>query len=98
MRPLGLSIDELARDLYMPVARLSEVINEERGITAETALRLARYFGTTPEVWLNLQSNYELIEPRPKRRRDRTHRSITLDIDGRLAVARLSLRSRSRAS
>jgi antitoxin HigA-1 len=60
MTPLGLSINQLARDLYVPVTRISEIVNERRGISAETALRLARYFGTTPEVWTNLQTHYEL--------------------------------------
>ena len=60
MKPRKLSINQLARDLYVPVTRVSEIVNERRAITAETALRLARYFGTTPELWLNLQSHYDL--------------------------------------
>ena len=58
--PLGLSINQLARDLYIPVTRVSEIVNERRGITADTALRLSRYFGTTPQFWINLQTHYEL--------------------------------------
>lgn len=60
MAPLGLSINRLARDLHVPVNRVSEIVNGRRGITADTALRLARYFGSTPELWLNLQSSYDL--------------------------------------
>lgn len=60
MAPLGLSINRLARDLHVPVNRMSEIVNGRRGISADTALRLARYFGSTPEFWLNLQSRYDL--------------------------------------
>jgi len=60
MKPLGLSINRLARDLRVPVTRMSEIVNCRRGITADTALRLARYFGTTAEFWLNLQAGFEL--------------------------------------
>lgn len=60
MAPLGLSINRLARELHVPVNRVGEIVNGRRGITADTALRLARYFGSSPEFWLNLQSAYEL--------------------------------------
>jgi addiction module HigA family antidote len=60
MKPLGLSANKLAIELRVPVTRISEIVNERRGITADTALRLARYLGTTPEFWMNLQKNYEL--------------------------------------
>jgi antitoxin HigA-1 len=60
MMPLGLSINGLARDLRVPVTRMSEIVNGRRSITADTALRLARYFATTPEFWVNLQSAYDL--------------------------------------
>ena len=60
MKPLGLSQNRLALDLRVPVTRISEIVRGRRGITAETALRLSRYFGTTPEFWLNLQNRYEL--------------------------------------
>src|SRR5262245_30172201 len=55
MKPLGLSINQLARDLYVPVTRMSEIVNERRSITADTALRLSRYFGNTAAFWMNLQ-------------------------------------------
>lgn len=60
MAPLGISINALARDLHVPVSRVSKIVNEERGITADTAMRAARYFGTSAEFWLNLQSRYDL--------------------------------------
>jgi addiction module HigA family antidote len=60
MRPLGLSSGRLARALGVPRTRIERVAREELGITADTALRLARYFGTTPELWLNLQTSYDL--------------------------------------
>ncbi len=58
--PLGMSVNALAKELGIGAARLSEIVRGRRGITADTALRLARYFGTTPELWLNLQAFYEL--------------------------------------
>lgn len=60
MAPLGLSINRLARGLRVPVTRMSEIVNGRRSITADTALRVARYFGTTPEFWMNLQAAYDL--------------------------------------
>jgi len=60
MRPLGLSTLRLARDIYMPVARVQALLDEEQSVTGEIALRLARYFRTTPEFWLNLQRDYDL--------------------------------------
>ncbi len=52
---LGLSAHALAQALRVPATRISDLVNERRAVTADTALRLARYFGTTPEFWLNLQ-------------------------------------------
>lgn len=60
MAPLELSANSLARDLRVPATRISEIVNARRSITADTALRLARYFGTTPEFWMNLQAAYDL--------------------------------------
>ena len=60
LNPLGISINRLGRDLRVPVTRMSEIVNGRRGISADTALRLARYFGTTPEFWMNLQAAYDL--------------------------------------
>lgn len=60
MKPMGLTANKLAIDLRVPATRIGEIIHERRGVSAETAMRLARYFGTTPEFWLNLQKAYEL--------------------------------------
>jgi addiction module HigA family antidote len=66
MKPLGISINALARDLHVPVSRVSKIVNEERDITPDTAMRAARYFGTTAEFWLNLQSRYDLLIAKSK--------------------------------
>ena len=60
MKPLGLSMNKLALDLRVPVTRIADIVNGQRGITADTALRLARYFKNTPAFWMNLQTRYEL--------------------------------------
>ena len=60
MAPLGLSANALAMALHVPVTRVSEIVRERRGITADTALRLAQYFGTTPDFWMNMQKQWEL--------------------------------------
>ncbi len=60
MKPLGLSSYRLAKELHLPIPRVNEIVREQRSITADTALRLARYFGTSPQVWMNLQSDYDL--------------------------------------
>jgi addiction module HigA family antidote len=57
---LNLSAYALAKALHIPTNRVTGIVNGDRSITAETALRLARYFGTTPEFWLNLQTHYDL--------------------------------------
>jgi antitoxin HigA-1 len=75
---LGISAAELARAIHVPANRVSQIIAGKRAITADTALRLGRWFGTGPQLWLNLQQNYELrlaqqeagpeiesIQPRP---------------------------------
>ena len=58
--PLGLSQYRLAQDLSVPPRRINEIVHGKRAITADTALRLARYFGTSEQFWLNLQSRYDL--------------------------------------
>jgi antitoxin HigA-1 len=60
MKPLGLSANGLAMALRVPVTRISEILRERRGITADTALRLARYFNMSPQFWLGLQMDYDL--------------------------------------
>jgi addiction module HigA family antidote len=60
MKPLGLSANALARAIHVPVTRVSEIVRGRRGVTADTALRLGRFFATTPELWLGLQTEYDL--------------------------------------
>jgi antitoxin HigA-1 len=60
LRPLGLSMNKLALDLHIPVTRIAEIVHERRGITADTAMRLGRYFNTSARFWLNLQAAYDL--------------------------------------
>jgi len=60
MIPLGLSANRLAIELHVPVTRINDIVHGRRSITADTALRLARYFATSPQFWINLQSNYDL--------------------------------------
>lgn len=57
---LEMSANALARALHVPAPRVNDIVRERRGVTADTALRLARYFGSTPEFWLNLQTAYDL--------------------------------------
>jgi addiction module HigA family antidote len=79
LRELGISAAELARHIHVPPNRISQILRGQRDITADTALRLGRWFGTGPQIWLNLQKTYELdvakqqlgdtiedIEPRAK--------------------------------
>ena len=58
--PLGMTANALAGALHLTAARVNEIVRERRGVTPDTALRLAHYFGTTPEFWLNLQMTYDL--------------------------------------
>ncbi len=60
MKPLDLSINRLARELIVPPGRVSAIVNGKRSITADTALRLGRYFGVSPELWMGLQADYDL--------------------------------------
>jgi addiction module HigA family antidote len=60
MKPLGLSANVLAMELRVPVTRITEILRERRGITADTAIRLARYFNMTPEFWMRLQMDFDL--------------------------------------
>jgi addiction module HigA family antidote len=60
LKPLGISQYRLAKAIRVPLRRINEIALGRRGISADTALRLARYFNTTPHFWLNLQSRYEL--------------------------------------
>ena len=60
MEPLRLSMNRLALDLRVPVTRIAEIVHGRRGVTPDTALRLARYFNTSPGFWMNLQTSYDL--------------------------------------
>ena len=60
LKPLNMSVNQLAKSLAVDAARLNEIVRGRRGVSSDTALRLARYFGTTPEFWMNLQSAYDL--------------------------------------
>lgn len=62
LKPLSLSVNALAISLRVPATRISEIVNERRGITTDTAIRLSLYFGTTPEYWLQMQSAFELAK------------------------------------
>ena len=60
MEPMGISMNKLSRDIAVPPNRISDIVNGKRSITADTALRLERYFGVEAQFWLNLQSEYDL--------------------------------------
>ena len=60
LRPMKISQNKLAMDIRSPTPRINAIVNGKRAITADTALRLGKYFGTGPEFWINLQSNYDL--------------------------------------
>jgi addiction module HigA family antidote len=60
LKPLGMSVNKLALELRVPATRLSEIVHGRRSVTADTALRLARYFNMTAKFWLNLQAAYDL--------------------------------------
>ena len=60
LKPLGMSMNRLAQELRVPANRITQIVEGRRSITGETALRLARYFGTSPEFWLGMQKDYDL--------------------------------------
>jgi len=66
LRPMELSQNRLARDIHVPPRRINEIVHGQRAITADTALRLGRYFGTSAKFWLGLQEDYELEEARQR--------------------------------
>ena len=70
LNPLGMSVNQLAKALGITAARLNDVVRGRRGVTADTALRLARYLGTSAEFWLGLQLEYELRTARQTRQRE----------------------------
>ena len=76
MKPRDLSQNALARALNVPPRRINEIVLEKRGITADTALRLARYFGTSAELWTGLQADYDL-----RLARHQKEKQITRDVE-----------------
>ena len=70
LKPLGMSVNQLAKALGVTAARLNDVVRGRRGITADTALRLARYLGTSAEFWLGLQLEYDLRVARQAKQKD----------------------------
>src|SRR5437773_10532279 len=60
LKPMGITQYRLAKDIGVPPRRINEIVNGQRAITADTALRLGRYFGMSPQFWLNLQTHYDL--------------------------------------
>jgi addiction module HigA family antidote len=78
MEPLNISINRLARDIVVPPNRISEIVNGKRAITADTALRLERYFQVEAQFWLNLQSEYDLRVMKQKIWKDIQRRIIPL--------------------
>jgi len=78
MRPLDITVSALKRDIGVPPNRISQIVNGKRALSADTALRLGKYFGMSPEIWLDLQSDYDLrlarrttwkrVEPRVRTR------------------------------
>lgn len=76
LEPLKLTQYRLAKDISVPARRVNEIVHRKRGVSADTALRLARYFGTSERFWLNLQSQYELDIERD-RLGDRLEREVT---------------------
>jgi addiction module HigA family antidote len=84
MKPLRLTVNKLALELHVPANRIGEIVHERRRITAESALRLARYFKTNPEFWLNLQNFYDL---------EVTRRSAESDIERQVQPLSASISS-----
>ena len=66
LRPMGLSQNRIAREIGVPPRRINEIVHGNRAVTADTALRLARYFGTTEAFWMGLQADFDLEEARRK--------------------------------
>ena len=75
MIPLNLSQYRIAKDICVPPRRINEIVHRKRAITADTALRLSKYFGTTPQFWLNLQTHYDL-----ENEKDKSLRKIEIEV------------------
>jgi addiction module HigA family antidote len=81
LKPMNLSQNALALALRVPSNRINQIVSGERGISPDTALRLARFFGTTPEFWVNLQAHYDLV-----RARDNLEERINREVSRRTAA------------
>ncbi len=68
LKPLEISAYRLSKDTFIPQTRISEIIKQRRRITADTALRLSRYFGNSPKFWLGLQDDFDIEEERNKKK------------------------------
>ena len=77
LKPLGISQYRLAKEISVPARRINEIVLGKRGVTADTAIRLARYFGTSERFWLNLQAQYDLEVGREKLR-SRLSREVSI--------------------
>jgi addiction module HigA family antidote len=81
LKPLRISQNRLARDLGVPVQRINDIIRKHRSITVDTALRLAKYFHSTPQFWLNLQMHYDLEMARDTKLAERIERDVRVNED-----------------
>ena len=81
LKPLSISQNRLARDLGVPAQRINDIIRKHRSITVDTALRLAKYFHTTPQFWLNLQMHYDLEMARDTKLTERIERDVRVNED-----------------
>jgi antitoxin HigA-1 len=100
LRPAGLSVNALAKALHVPTPRINDVVRERRGVTADTALRLARYFGGDAQSWLNLQAVYDLrvAEIANRKKIEREVSPIDRDLGGEKQAHRLTFDSRAFSS
>jgi addiction module HigA family antidote len=89
--PLGMSVNALAMALRVPATRIGSIVKSERSVTADTALRLARFFGTSPEFWMNLQAMHDLT-----RARQENGKTIERDVRPRARIGVLTSRCRAR--
>jgi len=80
LKPLHISQNKLGRDLGVPAQRINDIIRGKRAITVDTALRLARYFRTTPQFWLNLQARYDLEMAEETRLVEKINREVRLPL------------------
>lgn len=76
LKPMGISVYELARQIQLTRSRVNDIVRGRRAVTADTALRLAKFFGTTPQLWMNLQSSYNLRKAENDSERRSTRSSL----------------------